>query len=445
MNIRIILSFFLTVFPFIHHFGESASLVREIQFYGKDTVFKHTFFYDDNRNKVVENVFVQKDGISLPFSRTECLYDNDFCHTQRESKWINNQWIQVKLVRNSRENNRKSKSEFIRINNALETVEKTVSFSYNGDKLQSYTTYQGVRENNQVLNGLINTFDNQGRVGTQEIYASGINAEQRYLYRYTYNNAGQNDSVVLYTKENNTLIPSQLTVFLYYKYSNNIRIQTLKNYNPLSKRWINATRTEFVYNNNNQLLSETYFESTVMYWAPVLKYVYVYDNTSHLLEKNQFKALYNKWRLLSTVKYSNFNNNQPNLVESKYQFWGGETGNPAVGLLPYYMNDEIQLKSAHKIVISYVTDLTVITDSQHDEKKISIYPNPSNGVFYINAGKFNVQKWELYDLRGTLLQKDELRLTSGVIDLTGTPAGVYILKVFSGDNQHIIQRIVINY
>jgi hypothetical protein len=182
-----------------------------------------------------------------------------------------------------------------------------------------------------------------------------------------------------------------------------------------------------------------------MYWAPVLKYVYVYDNTSHLLEKNQFKALYNKWRLLSTVKYSNFNNNQPNLVESKYQFWGGETGNPAVGLLPYYMNDEIQLKSAHKIVISYVTDLTVITDSQLDEKKISIYPNPSNGVFYINAGKFNVQKWELYDLRGTLLQKDELRLTSGVIDLTGTPAGVYILKVFSGDNQHIIQRIVINY
>jgi len=445
MNFRIILTLFLAVFPFIHHFGESNSLVREIQFYGKDTVFKHTFFYDDNRNMVVENIFILKDGNTTPVSRTEWIYDGNFCHTQRESKWLNNQWKHISMIRNNQLNNQLIKKEFVKIDNSSETIDKTISYLYQGTNLQSYTTFRGSIQDNKSVNGMINTFDNQARVSSQEFFADVAGVEQRYLYRYTYKTTGQKDSVILYQRENNSWKPDQLTIFLYYKNSSNIRIQTLKQYNPLSKRWLNVSRTEFVYNLGNQLLSETYFESSVMFWSPVLKYDYMYDATGHLLEKNQYQALYNQWRKLSTVKYSNFSNNQPNLVESKYQFWGGNTGDPAVGVLPYYMNDELQLKRAHKIEISYVPVLTVIADSEQDEKDLTVYPNPSNGIFYINAGRFNLQKWELYDLRGTLLQKNESGITTGVIDLHGTPPGVYILKVISSDSQYIIQRIIISY
>ncbi len=80
------------------------------------------------------------------------------------------------------------------------------------------------------------------------------------------------------------------------------------------------------------------------------------------------------------------------------------------------------------------------------EKGFSIYPNPTDGVFYIR-GKQDFSKnikIEIYDASGKLLSaKSEMKDSSTLsVDIQYAPSGSYLLNVVEDDQPIISQKII---
>jgi ELWxxDGT repeat protein len=69
--------------------------------------------------------------------------------------------------------------------------------------------------------------------------------------------------------------------------------------------------------------------------------------------------------------------------------------------------------------------------------KLSVYPNPTDGVFHVSPTKPTSQTFiEIYNLNGGLIYKQTAINAISSIDLTNYPTGLYVLKVMN-DNQTI--------
>jgi hypothetical protein len=119
-------------------------------------------------------------------------------------------------------------------------------------------------------------------------------------------------------------------------------------------------------------------------------------------------------------------------MESKYEFWGGNTGELVASYIPFNFNNEIAIQRGKSLQVFY----TGINDSTQSLPQISstlhtipVYPNPSEGMYYINSQEYGVQSWVVTDLSGRVLKTQNQAISSGVIDITELPRGIYILKV----------------
>ena len=72
---------------------------------------------------------------------------------------------------------------------------------------------------------------------------------------------------------------------------------------------------------------------------------------------------------------------------------------------------------------------------------IPVYPNPSNGIYYIDTQNYDVESWSVSNLNGQILAKQIQSAQSGVIDITDFPKGIYILRVETAKNQ-LIQKLI---
>lgn len=81
-----------------------------------------------------------------------------------------------------------------------------------------------------------------------------------------------------------------------------------------------------------------------------------------------------------------------------------------------------------------------------DDRGVSIYPNPSNGLFKIEARyDWNNTTYEVFDLLGRLIRKGKMESldTARTIDLSTLPEGEYMLRL-STESLLIAKRIIIN-
>jgi|GEM_PF-5430742 len=82
---------------------------------------------------------------------------------------------------------------------------------------------------------------------------------------------------------------------------------------------------------------------------------------------------------------------------------------------------------------------TGISDSEQSE--ISIYPNPTNGVFKLSLDNTQANSIEIYNALGVLVYNtNEIKL-SNEIDITDLENGVYVVVVRT-DNKNISSRII---
>ena len=70
--------------------------------------------------------------------------------------------------------------------------------------------------------------------------------------------------------------------------------------------------------------------------------------------------------------------------------------------------------------------------------EIRIYPNPTEGMLYIEMSGLPEDKgvqFSLYNLSGKLLINKNSSLGNETFDLTGQPQGTYILRIIAGENK----------
>ena len=435
----------LTCFFIPHIFADVKPLVREIIANKKDSIFRYTYYFDDNRNKVIENKYVVKDNTPYPLTRIEWVYEGNNCISQRQQRWDNGNWKTTYIINSQFAAGKKIKETYIAVSNNIESIEKTVQKNYEHDKLMSVIHFNGDNKANDIMQKLVFTYDDTQNIKQQRIISGNpIQTDSAQVFRYVYGLTGKLDSLLLMNTVQQIETNELLTTYQYDRTTGNPAVQILKKWNAPGSKWENLTKTEFEYDHENRLVREMYYHYNILFWAPNAKYEYIYDSNGLLEEKIMYQPIYRQWRKIFTIEYSEIANGQPNLMESKYNFWGGETGTYVNNYIPYYFNDEIAIMNADRMELKYFIDTTVITNSQFESGWLKIYPNPSNGVFYINTQEYYIESWDVYNLSGIIVKSDNSRYRTGVVDLTGMPDGLYMIKARTSDNKELKQKLIIN-
>lgn len=90
------------------------------------------------------------------------------------------------------------------------------------------------------------------------------------------------------------------------------------------------------------------------------------------------------------------------------------------------------LKSGKNNMAVSGKDFTEIDSEALLLDNVSVYPNPSTGVFYLsNGGEGDVQVF-VYNSKGEIIINNSVNSTKSLIDLSDQPSGIYILRLFQG-------------
>lgn len=100
----------------------------------------------------------------------------------------------------------------------------------------------------------------------------------------------------------------------------------------------------------------------------------------------------------------------------------------------------------HGVYVSWILDpliFPVANDPEIANPTFDLYPNPGEGLFRIRfENTLEHAHSEVYDLQGSLLHQTQLPPGGGSIDLSGLPAGMYLLRLRIG-NQTMVRRLVV--
>lgn len=85
-------------------------------------------------------------------------------------------------------------------------------------------------------------------------------------------------------------------------------------------------------------------------------------------------------------------------------------------------------------------ELSNFIQKNEDQNTTTIYPNPSNGKFFIANGN-NVNSIEVYNIIGNKILTIN-NLSSNEINLSNTARGIYFVKMFSGEKTYTNKIII---
>ena len=96
---------------------------------------------------------------------------------------------------------------------------------------------------------------------------------------------------------------------------------------------------------------------------------------------------------------------------------------------------------------SYFSDITldwvpatISNIRETNDQSISVYPNPSNGLIQVNFEKpFDISKIVVRKMNGQIVYQEKINRNPKQylsLNLTGLSKGIYVLEVFSADNQN---------
>jgi len=416
-------------------------LVREIFQYRADSVIRYQYYYDEFMNKVMEVKHIVRGNMSEPRIQTEWIYDQRRCVMQRTRTMINGQWVTLASIETNFEGDLKTREIFREFTEQSESIVKVVTYQYDNQRLSAMLTYPGNPEFVMPVKELNIQYNKSDSTALQHFKFLQDSVVVQYINRFTYNEDGRIDSIISTQFNDSSYVSSHLSLH-YYNDKGQLTMQIQKYMNKATLRWINAARLEYAYNEQGKLIEEVYSSYTGMFWKPNTRYTYSYDNAGLLAGKTMFQPVYQEWRRFFTVEYGENLNSRPSLMESKYNFWGGNTGDYVETYIPFYFNDEIVQLRADKIKLSYLIDPTNV-DQLADNTVLRVYPNPSDGIFYISTQSQEIQSWEVFNMSGALLKKAVNRFHTGVVDITNLVPGAYLLRVHTTNQQIFNQKIFI--
>ena len=75
-----------------------------------------------------------------------------------------------------------------------------------------------------------------------------------------------------------------------------------------------------------------------------------------------------------------------------------------------------------------IVDCTVGIDKITEDMQVSIYPNPSQGIFEVKSEKYKIQSIEVFNVLGEKIYNEEIKDITATINLQAPP-GVYFMQV----------------
>ena len=82
---------------------------------------------------------------------------------------------------------------------------------------------------------------------------------------------------------------------------------------------------------------------------------------------------------------------------------------------------------------------------QGGETNLTVYPNPTDDILYVELSGAGVQSAGLYDPQGrvvTTLRATSLQGTTATLSLKSVPSGVYLLRVTDTEGREYHRKIV---
>src|SRR5690606_9826821 len=91
-----------------------------------------------------------------------------------------------------------------------------------------------------------------------------------------------------------------------------------------------------------------------------------------------------------------------------------------------------------------MVNIVGVGNNQLNTHNLSIYPNPSSGLFTVEYNYNEPVQMEVFTIQGKLILKNELTEKSNIINLSEQPAGMYFINVSFGNSQRVTRRIIVN-
>lgn len=434
LKLFICLTFLVTteiVLPF-----NNLKLISELSIFENDTTFRISYLYENQKNIVLETRACLKNSAWSNLSQVERVFIDNSCTNQVERTWKTDRWKDshsIEYIQSEGQNVELSSY----IDNNIKVNYKKVVSDFKNSLIEKKTEYYLVNNSWKVSSIFDYVFENSILKEIDfSLYSNGF-VSSHIKNTYTYNP----DSTVFSILEQdriaeNTYQNVRLNKWYYYPGTKLISSQRSSKWNPNLMNWENDTKLEYVYDSNGQLISELYYYWKSMFWEKSASYIYGYDTERNLLRKQLLLPIYKQWRNTISLDYSELNQNNIQTIESTNEFWGGRSGELVSSYIPFLFNNEMKIQKAKQIKITYsVVDNIIDPQGNLFDQKfaIPIYPNPSDGIFYFNNAEIFVNSWSVYNLEGSLIKKNDISSKSGVIDITGAPKGVYLLKIISSD------------
>ena len=420
----------------------TTKLITEVQVFDNDSTFKLMYFYDTQGNKVLETKYYMNSQSWSLLSQTEWIYDGKNCTTQRESKWSTSKWNITYTIDYQYVNNQlMSELQQQNISGNPHQVKKT-EYQYINLKQTSKKEYSWIADLwvLSIETSYTYLLDGNSETVTTALYQNGTVTDQ-YKSTFLYNANGTLATQLLQQKTAITNWTNiELINWYYVSGTTNILSQRCKKWLSDTSSWENLQKTENQYDTNNQLTSESFQRWKSMFWDNDIRYDYVYDNNNLEVKKILSLPIYHVWRSIVSINYSNYTDKKAGLIESKFEFWGGNTGELTTSFIPFDFNNSVVLQKGKSVQIVYAS-FNALPQIREGISSIPVYPNPSNGIYYIDTQKYGVESWSVSNLKGQILKNQIQTAQSGVIDITDFPKGIYILRVETAKNQ-FIQKLI---
>lgn len=415
----------------------SNAQVYRIELENDSANYRYTYWYNENGQKTME-VKQRYVGTALEnVSQKEWSYTAGLCVSETQREWANGGWM--------------LKDRFDYVYNGNELLETAIHVSFDENQNEQY----------QAKHGIVYTADEQ--IDREEQYAWMQDSwVLQSTVDYTYDQQKCISKVIsqpgspLYKIDysyNETNKPYRQVVQQYVdgEWLNEERYSTYYNVDGehidlLRKElwqkqdygfaWVNSEQTTYTYSPDYLLLSEIYQNWETSFWGWGVAYHYTYEN-GKIKSKTYSVSLYNDWRNMFSVQYDYIDSQEFLLqADAAYEYWGGQEGMPYTTFIPFAVNgvDISDVQYANYLEITG-DRLSTIVPNMNSEYNTRVYPNPSDGIFYLEGDE--IAAWILYSLNGQKITSSVQAGMLSMIDLSSLANGIYLLEVYNNETIEI--------
>ena len=75
-------------------------------------------------------------------------------------------------------------------------------------------------------------------------------------------------------------------------------------------------------------------------------------------------------------------------------------------------------------------------------EEISVFPNPTTGIIHVNIKNYFESVLSIVDVLGNLKYTQTIKSEKVLIDLSMFPAGIYVIRIFSGTEVRLLQKLL---